>query len=85
MTATDTAITTRQELHEQLAADGMTPGRPHHAKPDCIAIDREVASAATCEECAHVGLDFTPYRRADGTSGYRCMASCSCCDAAFEF
>ena len=85
MTTTTIAITT-DDLSNQFDADGFVPGRPPHVHQEAIAIDREVAAEARCEECGEHGLEFQPYRpRYSRQSGYRCMAYCCRCLAAFEF
>ncbi len=81
-----TSTATRETLAVQMEANGFEIGKPAHVCPDVVAIDRETAAEATCSECSHHGLEFVPYRRRDRRmSGYRCIAWCSCCDAAFEF
>ncbi len=80
-----TITDTHESLTRQLEADGFTVGRPPHVSPDSVAIDRQAAAENTCTDCAHVGLDFLPFRRVDGQPGYRCIAWCSCCESAVEF
>jgi hypothetical protein len=84
-TDTNTTIETRATLAARLEAEGWCIGRPRQVRPQCIAIDRESAAEGVCDQCGTLGLEFIPYRPADGTDGYRCVAWCSACDSAVEF
>ena len=84
MSTTNTSET-RHTLTRHLESESFQIGRPRYVHPECIAIDRQSAAEADCEHCERHGLEFLPFRRADGQRGYRCIAWCSYCDTAIEF
>jgi hypothetical protein len=84
-TANLNKVLTREQLASQMEADGMEIGRPPHVGADCIAMDRETATEGRCDSCGHAGLEFLPYRPQNARHrGYRAIAWCPACDAAFE-
>lgn len=66
--------------------DGWERGLPDYRSTDQFAaVDAEVAGVAACQFCLHLGLTYHPYRRTDGTRGYRALTACPQCGAWEEF
>jgi hypothetical protein len=88
MTANLTLITvpqTCEELADRLESEGYVIGKPPHVHTEAIAIDRQIATEAACDECGNAGLEFLPWRPRDRQQrSYRAMAWCCLCDSAFE-
>ncbi len=73
------------ELARLLGGEGYKIGFPRDIPSTAIRDDRLTAEASQCDHCGCRGLEYLPLRSKDHRRrGYRAVAWCSTCDAAFE-
>ena len=73
------------KLAEILESGELSGYEPGHKPPGLLAaaaIDAQVASEQSCQECGHKGLGYRPFTSHDS---YRAFAVCPGCDEAEEF